>query len=349
MSDLSLEEIKPMLQARALSLASELAPGGRREGNYYVAPNPARADDRIGSFKVFLTGEAAGGFVEYDSGEKEKGSVFDLIIYARKADDIKGARRWALNWLGLADLPIDQVKSRAKSAARKQHKADAEEEARREYRRKAAYEIWCNGERLAPGDWVVRYLESRGLALAPELLARIPLRLAPALKYIDDGAATYWPTMLAPMQSPGDGRLMAVHRTYLAPDGSGKAPVPSPKRMLGSKSGAYIRLWRSVVGSDHIVVTEGIEDGLTLALADPALNVHVVGDLGNLAKYQPIAGAPVKRLTVMADDDGDNPAAQKALSRALDALADRFADVRVAKAPGAKDINAYLTKKEKAS
>jgi hypothetical protein len=64
--------------------------------------------------------------------------------------------------------------------------------------------------------------------------------------------------------------MVAVHRTWLMPDGSGKAPLRDPKMTLGRYAGGAIRLWRGASGKalkdaptgDSIVITEGIEEAL---------------------------------------------------------------------------------------
>jgi hypothetical protein len=62
----------------------------------------------------------------------------------------------------------------------------------------------------------------------------------------------------------------AVHRTYLLPDGSGKAAIDPDKMMLGAVAGGAVRL---TDGPGGLVVAEGIETALSLAcglLSGPA-------------------------------------------------------------------------------
>lgn len=58
----------------------------------------------------------------------------------------------------------------------------------------------------------------------------------------------------------GDG--FAVHRTYLRPDGTGKADVEPAKAMLGGIAGGAVRLAQ---GQDALAVAEGIETALSLS------------------------------------------------------------------------------------
>ena len=54
---------------------------------------------------------------------------------------------------------------------------------------------------------------------------------------------------------------LAVHRTYLRPDGSGKAEVHPAKAMLGAALGGAVRV---ADGHGPLVVAEGIETALSL-------------------------------------------------------------------------------------
>lgn len=55
---------------------------------------------------------------------------------------------------------------------------------------------------------------------------------------------------------------LAMHRTYLRRDGSGKADVEPTKAMLGKVMGGAVRLTDT---SGPLVVAEGIETALSLA------------------------------------------------------------------------------------
>jgi putative DNA primase/helicase len=63
--------------------------------------------------------------------------------------------------------------------------------------------------------------------------------------------------------------VVTLHATYLTPDGSGKAPVPKPKKVLGCErgatKGAALRLHAAPDAEGRLGVTEGIENALTLS------------------------------------------------------------------------------------
>jgi putative DNA primase/helicase len=60
--------------------------------------------------------------------------------------------------------------------------------------------------------------------------------------------------------------LVAVHCTYLRPDGSDKADVEKPKAMFGTVGGGAVRIGAPHSG-EWLAVTEGIETALSVAIA----------------------------------------------------------------------------------
>lgn len=116
----------------------------------------------------------------------------------------------------------------------------------------AAAFIWRNAE-AGIGTPAETYLRARGITLD------VPpsLRFAPFLKHGPTGLT--FPAMVAGVQAP-DRRLCAVHRTFLKPDGRGKAVVSTPKMALGPIGAGAVRL---AAAGDELGLTEGIESGLS--------------------------------------------------------------------------------------
>jgi hypothetical protein len=100
-------------------------------------------------------------------------------------------------------------------------------------------------------------------------MRRISAAIPPSIRYLPNHyhkpTRTYWPVMLAAI-SDAKGRLLALHRTYLAPDGSVKAPVHpySPKMTLGRVGGLACHL---AAPTNELAVAEGIETALSVQLA----------------------------------------------------------------------------------
>ena len=176
------------------------------------------------------------------------------------------------------------------------------------------------------------YLRSRGITCP---LPEDALRFHPACWH---SSGKHLPAMIARVKG-ADG--YAVLRTYLRPDGSGKADVEPAKAMLGRCAGGAVRL---VEADGALVVCEGIETGLSLAsglLQRPATIWAALSTsgLGNL-RLPPIP----TRLTIATDgDDAGRAAAHK--------LADRAHKlgwaVSFLHAPDGKDWNDVLCEKDK--
>lgn len=144
------------------------------------------------------------------------------------------------------------------------------------------------------------------------------------------------PAMVALVEG-GDG--FAVHRTYLRPDGSGKAEVEPAKAMLGAIAGGAVRL---VETRGPLVVGEGIETALSLAsglLQAPAAVWAALSTSGVRGlRLPPEPG----RLTIAPDGDAPGRAAAHALATRAAALGWR---VSLLPAPDDRDWNDILQQK----
>ena len=103
------------------------------------------------------------------------------------------------------------------------------------------------------------------------------------------------------------GALQGVHRTWLAPDGQGKAAVETQRRAMGHLLGNAVRL---TPHDDSLVVGEGIETMLSLVEAVPGLPVWAALSSGHLGAVLLPEG--VQRLYIAIDRD---PAGQRAAER----------------------------------
>jgi putative DNA primase/helicase len=133
-------------------------------------------------------------------------------------------------------------------------------------RRKRQFAIDCVMRESVPvsadsAEIARRYLRNR--SVLPDSLPS--LRYHPALHYYQgcDLMGEY-PAIVAEVRDI-TGRLLTLHRTYIAEDGH-KAPVDSPKKIMGvpqgSCMGSAIRLYPV---SEELVIAEGIETTLALS------------------------------------------------------------------------------------
>lgn len=144
---------------------------------------------------------------------------------------------------------------------------------------------WALGmwERSLPpaGTTVAGYLATRGLSLP----GNDCIRFLPNAWHSDTD--TRHPCMIAAVLDVA-GELVAVHRTYLAPDGSAKADVDPCKKSLGPTSGGAVRLGEAKPGRS-LVVAEGVETGLA------------AGALFDLPAWSAVSAGGIERLELPAD------------------------------------------------
>lgn len=158
--------------------------------------------------------------------------------------------------------------------------------------------VWAECRPLVPGDPVTLYLKRRGFGGVWPLPPC--LRLHRGLSYWHGGDKLgAFPALVAPVTA-SDGRIVALHRTYLTADGR-KADVPSVKKLTGAAgplAGACIALHkpqRGVIG-----IAEGIETALAAWCASgvPTVAAYCAG---NLAAWR--WPGDVQRLVIFADND----------------------------------------------
>jgi hypothetical protein len=192
-------------------------------------------------------------------------------------------------------------------------------------RTQAALAIWqCAKPALATP--IETYLVSRGIHLpAPNAL-----RFHAGLKHPSGGC---WPAMVALVTNGRDGTPIAIHRTYLARDGGGKAPVDPQKMMFGPCRGGAVRLAEP---GDVLMVGEGIETCLTAmqATGHPAWAALSTSGLRSL-------GLPKDAHDVIVLADGDEAGEAAARHCAL-RWRREGRRVRIARPPQGLDFNDML-------
>jgi hypothetical protein len=343
--DTDLDQIKAALADRAEDLARELMPEGRRHGSYWLGPNPAGGAAHKQHFWVNLAGSKKPGSWK-DPVADTKGGPLDLVMLATGCD-FAGALRWARDWLGWEQTSPQERQRTAERMQRRRAEAAARLEQDLAKNRRRAQAIWLEADARLGGTPVETYLAGRGIDLAA--LARPPraLRFGTRRHQESDRA---WPAMQAMMTGPGE-MFWSLHVTFLADDGTDKAPVDPPRKMWPSMTGGAIRLARGETGVsigeaaklgllDTLCLCEGVEDGLSIAMACPDLRVWAVGSLPNLRHIQ--LPACCAEVIVHADNDWGKPQAAKSLEVALDARAAPGRRVDVARSLIGKDANDAL-------
>ena len=187
-----------------------------------------------------------------------------------------------------------------------------------------AMRVWRSASDAA--DTLVQtYLQSRAIKIA----------LPPAIRF---GVLTHrsggtWPTMVALVSTGITDIPIGVHRTFLAPDGCGKASVKPAKMMLGPCGGGAVRLASFV---SDLMVGEGIETCLSAmqATGRPAWAALSATGLRRLDLPD-----QVRRVTLLADGDTPGEAAALDAARRWKSQARR---VQIARPPRGLDFNDVL-------
>jgi hypothetical protein len=152
--------------------------------------------------------------------------------------------------------------------------------------------IWSRARPLNGNDVASKYLRRRGCMPPPE---DGDLRWMPATERYQ------WPCMLARITDAITCEPLSLHFTYLALDGSDKAPVDKQRRLLAGhvKAGGVIRLWPDDCVTYGLAVAEGIETAL--AAAHGFTPIWSCIDAGNLEVFPVLTG--IDAITIMADND----------------------------------------------
>jgi hypothetical protein len=200
-----------------------------------------------------------------------------------------------------------------------------------------ALNLWRNSEKIA-GSIVARYLAHRGIVPGswPSSLRFHPR--CPRPRDNDGELASPLPAMVA-LAEHCDRGPVAVHCTYLLPDGSGKAEIQSPKVIFGPVAGAAVRFGTPRIGQ-WLAVAEGVETALTVAIACsmPAWAALSAGGIKSL-----VLPPEASQVVICADHDDSGTGERVARDAAARWLAEGR-QVRIAIPPElSTDFNDVLT------
>ena len=172
-----------------------------------------------------------------------------------------GAHGDVLDWWQFTEglrLPeaIDRLKREAGEARpwREEGRSAKVDDAESRAKRDQALAIWHASQPIG-GTIAETYLRT---ARAIRIDLPDSLRFHPGLPIAGPDSAT-WPAMVAGVTSL-DGEVIAIQRTFLARDGSGKAVIDSPKRCLASQADGAVWLGEAMI---TLGIAEGIETGLS--------------------------------------------------------------------------------------
>lgn len=292
-------DLAQRLGRQAEAVCRHYLSNGRREGRYWLVGDVRNTPGR--SMFVRLKGAesgkgAAGKWTDAATGEH--GDLLDVIRESRGLLDFSDVADEARTFLSLP-RPEPEPQSRRPAPS----PTGSPEAARRLFAM----------SRPIPGTLVETYLRQRGITA---LHGTGSLRFHPRCYYRPDehSPTESWPAMIASVTGR-DGHITGAHRTWLAPDGSGKAPIDTPRRAMGDLLGHAVRFG---VAHNVMAAGEGIETILSLRMATPRLPMLAALSAAHLAAILfPVA---LRRLYIARDDDPAGDGARDSLIERANAV-----------------------------
>jgi hypothetical protein len=310
-------EIARRLAQNAEAVCRHYLSNGRREGRIWRVGDVDNTPGR--SMAVRLTGPdsgpgASGHFTDFATGEH--GDLLDVIARTCRLHAFRDVLEEARRFLSLPQPKPNVAAPRLPPAP-----SGSPEAARR---------LFASAKPIR-GTIAETYLRSRGIAGVGDLDC---LRFHPRCYYRahDSAPRETWPALVAAVTDL-DGALTGVLRTWLARDGSGKAPLTTPRRALGRLLGSGAHFGRA---TNVMAAGEGLETMLSLRVVLPAMPMVAALSSAHLAAL--ILPAGLRRLYIARDNDRAGHRAAEALG--IRANADGIEDIVLM--PDADDFNTDL-------
>ncbi|SEI14786.1 Toprim domain-containing protein [Rhizobium tibeticum] len=304
---LSASQLADRLARDAEAVCRHYLSAGRRAGNYWIVGDVANSKGK--SLYVHLAGPRKGRWT--DAATSQYGDLLDLVRETCGLVDFRDVADEARRFLNEPQPNSTQprpVSSRRDDTLDSQPaERPAAERARRLFRMT---------EPLS-GTLADSYLRQRGILRASSHPA---LRFHPSCYFRDlvSGRMSSYPALIAAVTDQ-TGAITGVHRTWLDPDGEGKARVDDPRRALGGLLGNAVRFRFPVDGLVPVMVAgEGLESILSLSHVMPGMPMVSALTANHLAAFRPPAGC--LRLYVAADADAAGRHGIEGLSRWAQAL-----------------------------
>jgi hypothetical protein len=266
------------LAENAEAVCKEYLSQGRRCGNYWlvgdVHDNPGR------SLFVRLMGPsygrgAAGKWTDASTGQH--GDLLDLIALNRRHTNLRDT--------------LDEARAFLNEP---RHVAAPSRQPQTRNGRDAARRLFA-ASRPVSGSLAETYLRSRGITVP----LRFPsLRFHPNCYYRagKDAPPETWPALIAAVTDLS-GNITGAHRSWLARDGSAKAPLEDPRRAMGDLLGHGVRFG---LVDDVMAAGEGIETMLSLKSLLPDIPMVAALSAAHLAAL--LLPATLRRLYIAVDN-----------------------------------------------
>ncbi len=294
---LAASDLADRLAQNAEAVCLHYLSAGRRAGNYWLVGNVGNNKGR--SLYVHLAGPRAGRWTDAATGQF--GDLLDLVRETCGLVDFRDVADEARHFLS---LPRQEPLSFGKGDTDEPQPIErpASERARRLFRMT---------QPLA-GTLADAYLRKRGILRASTHAA---LRFHPSCYYRDlvTGQTSSYPALIATVTDCAGG-ITGVHRSWLDPEGDGKAKVDDPRRALGGLLGNGVRFSFPVGAPVPVIAAgEGLETMLSLSHVMPGMPMVAALTANHLAAFRMPPGC--RRIYIAADADAAGRHGIEGLSR----------------------------------
>lgn len=313
MPRLDASDLAQRLGRQAEAVCRHYLGNGRRQGNYWLVGDVRNTPGRSMFVRLRDTAKGpAGKFSDMASGEH--GDLLDVIRESLGLIDFADVAEEARSFLSLPHPEPEAASRRSRAVPAPSGSAEA------------ARRLFAMGMPIK-GTIAETYLRTRGITA---LHGTDALRFHPRCYYRpDDGPSETWPALIARVTDL-TGRQTGTHRTWLATDGSGKAPIDTQRKAMGDLNGHGVRFG---IGTEVEAASEGIETMLSLRSALPDMAVVAALSAAHLgALHLPDS---LRRLYVARD----NGMAGEAMSAMLAARAEAVGIEAVVLVPTLGDFN----------
>ena len=274
-------ELAYRLGRQAEAVCRHYLSNGRRQGNYWQVGNARNAAGRSMFVRLRDTPKGLAGKWK-DAATGEHGDLLDVIRETLGLIDFTDVADEARTFLSLPHPEPEPAASRRGMSPAPSGSAEA------------ARRLIAMTQPIV-GTIVQTYLRGRGITL---LHGTGSLRFHPRCYYKpEDGSTETWPVMIAAVTDLS-GKITGAHRTWLAPDGSDKAPIDTPRKAMGDLLGHAVR-----IGAPGSVMAagEGIETMLSLRQVLPDMAMAPALSAAHLAAI--LFPPTLRRLYIVRDDD----------------------------------------------
>ncbi|CAA0103100.1 Uncharacterised protein [Starkeya nomas] len=287
------------LSRQAEAVCRHYLSAGRKQGNYWQVGDARNNPGRSMFVRLKDSPKGlAGKFTDAATGEH--GDLLDVIREALGLIDFADVAEEARSFLSIPHPEPEPAQKRHATAPAPSGSAEA------------ARRLFAISQPIG-GTLVETYLRNRGITA---LHGTGNLRFHPRCYYKPDehSPTETWPAMVAAVTDLAD-RITGTHRTWLAPDGSGKAPIDVQRKAMGDLLGHAVRFGLS---GDVLAAGEGIESVLSAREVMPGMSAAAALSAAHLAAIQ--FHDPLRRLYVVRDNDRAGDGARNTLIERANAV-----------------------------